>query len=169
MWCVKLLFGSSPVSGFSLISQKKYVVKPKNMLHEDKEMINWIFFSGNSSSLHTHTHTHTHTIVHSYVFTSLCLVVASNSGRSPSSWFPNGPRPHLSASNSNSSQLLNRNSPLINSPTISLTPLTHPSLIILLITSRHRPHRKHRSFVAAQLLPRKHACLRNRYLATAVW
>jgi hypothetical protein len=32
------------------------------------------------------------------VFTSYCLVSTSNGGRSPSSWFPNSPRPQLPAS-----------------------------------------------------------------------
>jgi hypothetical protein len=44
-----------------------------------------------------------------------CLVSASNGGRSPSSGYPNCPRPQLPASNSNSSQGLNRSSPLTNS------------------------------------------------------
>lgn len=37
------------------------------------------------------------------VFTSCCLVVASNGGHSPSSGLPNCPQPQLSASHSNSS------------------------------------------------------------------
>jgi hypothetical protein len=41
------------------------------------------------------------------VFTSHCLVAASNSGRSPSSGFPNCSRSQLPASHSNSSQRLN--------------------------------------------------------------
>jgi hypothetical protein len=49
-----------------------------------------------------------------YVFTSL-LVTASNSGRSPSSGFPNCLRPQLPASHSNSSQILNGSGPLTNS------------------------------------------------------
>jgi hypothetical protein len=44
------------------------------------------------------------------IFTSHCLVVASNCGRSPSSGFPNCPRPHLPASYHNSSQQLNLSS-----------------------------------------------------------
>jgi hypothetical protein len=40
-------------------------------------------------------------------------VAASNSGRSPSSVFPNCPQPQLPASNSNTSQRLNSSSPLI--------------------------------------------------------
>jgi hypothetical protein len=42
------------------------------------------------------------------------------------------------------------------------------SLTVLLITYRHGPHRKHRSITVLKLLPWKHACLRSRYLATAV-
>jgi hypothetical protein len=62
-----------------------------------------------------------HFIVYSYThqFPQLhlhcrCLVAASNSGRSSSSMFPNGPRHQLPASKSNSLQLLNTNSPLTN-------------------------------------------------------
>jgi hypothetical protein len=48
---------------------------------------------------------HTYTIVHRYVFTSRCSVVASKGGPSPSSGFPNYPRLQLPASRRNSSQL----------------------------------------------------------------
>jgi hypothetical protein len=105
------------------------------------------------------------------IFPSRCLVAASNSGRYASSRFPNCPRPQLPASHSNSSQRLNTSSYVINSVnhqptqlnavTDQLTPLhstplhstplsdwTHFSLTVLLITSRHVPHRKHLSFVA---------------------
>jgi hypothetical protein len=41
------------------------------------------------------------------VFTSCCLVAASNDGRSPSFGFPDCPWPQLPASHSNSSQKLN--------------------------------------------------------------
>jgi hypothetical protein len=34
----------------------------------------------------------THTSIHSHVFTSRCLIAASNGGRSPYSGFPNYPR-----------------------------------------------------------------------------
>jgi hypothetical protein len=51
------------------------------------------------------------------LFTSRCLVAASNSERSPSSWFPIGPCSQLPASNSNSSQQLNS----IGCPTNSRT------------------------------------------------
>jgi hypothetical protein len=63
------------------------------------------------SLLHTYTH------VHSHVFTSRCLVAASNGGRSPSSGFLNCTQ--LPDSNSNNSQGLNRSSPLAQ-PTTSL-------------------------------------------------
>jgi hypothetical protein len=63
------------------------------------------------------TITHTHTIVHSHVSTSRFSVAASNGGRPPSSAFPNCPQPQLPASNSNSSQRLNRSCPVTNSPT----------------------------------------------------
>jgi hypothetical protein len=43
----------------------------------------------------------------STVLTSHCMVVVSNSGHFPSSWFPKCPRPQLLACNSNSSQQLN--------------------------------------------------------------
>jgi hypothetical protein len=55
------------------------------------------------------------------VFTSQCLVSASNSGRSPSSGFPNCPQPQLPASHNSSSQGLNSSYYLINSPTCSMT------------------------------------------------
>jgi hypothetical protein len=55
---------------------------------------------------------------------------------------------------------------LSNSLTNQLNWLTNSSLTVLI--SRHGPVRKHRSSVAVQLLPRKHTCLRSRYLITAV-
>jgi hypothetical protein len=48
------------------------------------------------------------------VFSSRCLVAASNGGHPPSSGFPNCPRPQLASSHSNSSQQLNRSSSLNN-------------------------------------------------------
>jgi hypothetical protein len=45
-------------------------------------------------------------------FTKRCLVAASNGGRSAISKLPKYPRPQLPASNSNSSQRLNRSGPL---------------------------------------------------------
>jgi hypothetical protein len=59
-----------------------------------------------SKWLHITVHYYKHTSVHSHVFTSCCLVSASNSGQSPSSGFPNSLRPQQPASNSNSSQWL---------------------------------------------------------------
>jgi hypothetical protein len=40
--------------------------------------------------------------------------------------------------------------------------------MVLLVTSRRGQHRKHRFIISVHLLPWKHACLRSRYLATAV-
>jgi hypothetical protein len=114
-------------------------------------------------------HYYTHTSVHSHVFISRCLVAASNGGRSPSSGFPNYTRPQLSASHSNSSQRLNLSSFLTDWLTQSLTNQvtqlnsTQLLLTVLLIISRHWPHRKHRSIIAVILLTWKHACLRSRY------
>jgi hypothetical protein len=71
------------------------------------------------------------------VFTSRCLVAASNGGRSPSSGFPNCPLPQLPSSVNNGSQRLN----LSCSLTISVT--QQPTKC--LITPRHVPHRKHLS------------------------
>jgi hypothetical protein len=86
---------------------------------------------------------HTHIRVHSYVVISRCSVAAFNSGRSPSSAFPNYPRRQLPASHSNSSQRLNLT---------SLTQVTNQvnstdSLTAVLMTSRHGPHNKHLSSV----------------------
>jgi hypothetical protein len=63
---------------------------------------------------------HRHTSVHSHVFTSRCLVAASNGGRSPSSGFPNCPQPQLPASHSNRTTEPQQSS---NSLTHSLTKL----------------------------------------------
>jgi hypothetical protein len=95
-----------------------------------------------------HTCTHTHISVHSCVFTSRCSVAASNGWRSPSSGSPNYPWLQLPTSHSNSSQWLNLSSSLNNSVTHQPTNWTHSLQTILLIMSRHRPHRKHRSSVA---------------------
>jgi hypothetical protein len=99
-----------------------------------------------------------HTLYTSLDHTAYCvstrlLVTASDGGRSPSSGFPNCPRPQLPASNSNSSQWLYCNHPQLTISAIHQpTPLT--SLTVLLITSWHRQHRKHRSSVAVyRLLP----------------
>jgi hypothetical protein len=66
---------------------------------------------------HTHTHTHARISVHSHIFTSCCLVVASDGRRSAFPGFPNCPRTQLPASNSNSSQQLRTSSSLVNSIT----------------------------------------------------
>jgi hypothetical protein len=83
-----------------------------------------------------HTHTHTHTSVYSHVFISLCSVAASNSGRSPSSVFPNYPRASATNSHqqltitepqqfSNSLKQLNRlNSLLTSSPAYNISART---------------------------------------------
>jgi hypothetical protein len=77
-----------------------------------------------SAWLHFTIHRYTHNSIHSYVFISRCSVAAFNGRRSPSSGFPNYPRPQLPASHSNSSQRLNLSSSLIEqlypSPTNSL-------------------------------------------------
>jgi hypothetical protein len=54
----------------------------------------------------------THISVHSQSLYCRCLVAAFNGGRSPSSGFPNCPRPQLPASKSKSTQQLKPNSPL---------------------------------------------------------
>jgi hypothetical protein len=81
------------------------------------------------------------------VSASRCLVAASNGGRSPSSEFPNFPLPQLPASNSNNAQRLNCSSPLTHWLT---NQILHFTPLVLLITSRHGPHRKHRSSVAVK-------------------
>jgi hypothetical protein len=109
---------------------------------------------------------YTHTSVHSHVFISRCSVAASNGGRSPSSGFPNCPRPQLPASHSSSSQRLNSavlwlTQSLTNQLTqLNSTDWTHSSITILLITPRHEPHRKCRSSVAVYWpLPSNGHCL----------
>jgi hypothetical protein len=103
-----------------------------------------------------------HTSVYSHMCTSRCSVAAFNGERSPSSGFPNYLRPQLPPSHSNSSKRLN----ISSSPTNSLTEWLTQSLTnqrtqfnstftnstAPLITSRHGPHRKHRSITAVQLL-----------------
>jgi hypothetical protein len=101
----------------------------------------------------------THTRVHSHVFTSRRSVAASNGGRSPSSEFPNSPRPQLPAPHSTSLRL-NLSSSLTNwvthQPTNSTLSLTNrlqstdwlnSLLTVLLIAYRHGSHRKHHSSV----------------------
>jgi hypothetical protein len=104
-----------------------------------------------------HYYTHPHTRTHSR-FTSSCSVTASKIGRSSSSGFPNYPRHQLSATHSNSSQRLKRSSPLTDltkSVTHQPIQLIWLSLTVVLIISRHGPHRKHRSIIAVQFLPWK--------------
>jgi hypothetical protein len=110
-----------------------------------------------SSWLHSTDHCHTETIVHGHVSISRYLAAAFNRRRSSPSGFPNCPRPQLPVSKSNSSQQLNPSSLLthsftnhliINSIQLNSTQLNSIQLTVLLITFRHRPHRKHRSFVA---------------------
>jgi hypothetical protein len=99
---------------------------------------------------HPHTHTHTQTLV-STVMSSLVVARYLLQRRTfPFLWVPNSPRPQLPSSKSNSSQRLNLNSPLTHSLTKQLlfTSLRWLSLTVLLITSRHGPHRKHRPSVA---------------------
>jgi hypothetical protein len=81
---------------------------------------------------------HTRSFQSVTAFTNRCLVVASNGRRSPSSGFPNCPWPQRPASHSNSSYWLNCSSSVTNCN----------SWLVLLITSRHGPHRKHCSSVA---------------------
>jgi hypothetical protein len=113
-------------------------------------MVEFIGLFWYNSLLLIHTHTHTHISVYSHVFTSRCLVGASNSGHPPSSGFPNCPRPQLPASHSNSSQQLSPSCSLTNSITNLAThqPTNSTQLICLLIISRHGPHRKYRSTIA---------------------
>jgi hypothetical protein len=68
------------------------------------------------------TTAHTKTF-QSDVFTSRCLVAASNGGRSPYSGFPNYPRPQLPSSHSNSSQRPNCSSPLTDYSPTHFSPL----------------------------------------------
>jgi hypothetical protein len=107
-----------------------------------------------------------------------CLVAASKSGFSLFCGFPNSPRPQLPASNSNNSRQLNPSSLLTHSLTHSPT----NSSLVLFVTSRHGPHRRHRSSVAKQLLrscwgsheiatqplPSNGRCFQSHYLAMAV-
>jgi hypothetical protein len=82
---------------------------------------------GLSSHCSTHFTNHTGHIKSSQsvtVFTSCCLVAASNGKCSPSSGFSNCPWPQLPASHSNSSQQLNPSGSLTHSLSLSLS-LTH--------------------------------------------
>jgi hypothetical protein len=113
--------------------------------------------------------THTYSSVHSHVFTSRCLVAASNSGRSPFSGFPIIP----ASATSFSHQQLTRTEPqhFSNSPTDWLTESFTNQLISidwLLITSRQGSRRKHCfPVVVCNCVPWKHACLRSHYSVTA--
>jgi hypothetical protein len=125
------------------------------------------------------------------VFTSRCLAAAFDGGRSPSSGFPNCPRPQLPTPLGNSSQQPQQlSNSLTHQPTdcnkstskllydwrftanrFVLRPTPWGSTtrdFFLHITSRHGSRRKHRSSVAVQFLPWKHACLRSCYLVAAV-
>jgi hypothetical protein len=94
-------------------------------------------------------------------FPSRCLVAASNDGRSPSPGFPNSPRSQLPDSNRNSSQRLNSSSSLTHyRQTLHYLQWLNSLLTVLLQTSRHGPHGKHRSSVAVYgPLPSNDRCL----------
>jgi hypothetical protein len=96
-------------------------------------------------------HTHARTSVHSHVCTSRCSVANSIGGHSLSSGFRNYCWPQLSASNSKNSQRPNLNSSLTGSVTHQQTLFTNSTDSVMLITSRHGPHRKHPSSVAVSL------------------
>jgi hypothetical protein len=89
------------------------------------------------------------------VFTSRCLMTASNRVLSIPLGSQTIPVPEPPASNSNSSRAVNRNSSLTHWSTKYFTSLNCTELnstelallIVLLITSKHGPHRKHRSSV----------------------
>jgi hypothetical protein len=83
----------------------------------------WLHFT-----VHRLTHTCTHQCLQSRLHCR-CLVAASNNGRSPSSGFPNCPRPHLPASNNNSSQGLIRSSPLTHSLEVKVKVMLRPTVI----------------------------------------
>jgi hypothetical protein len=67
-----------------------------------------------SAWLHFTVHYYTHTTVQSRLASLPLFGSGFQPGRSPSSAFPNRPRPQLPASKSNSSQWLNRSGPLTN-------------------------------------------------------
>jgi hypothetical protein len=97
------------------------------------------------------------------MFTSRCLVTSSNE-RFPYSGFPNYPVPRLPVSKSSGSQGLNLSSPLTYSLTNQIAPLHSTelhSLTILLITSRHGLHRKHRSSVTVSNFACAKICTEN--------
>jgi hypothetical protein len=86
------------------------------------------------------------------VFSSRCLVTASNGGRS-AIWVPElSPVVQLPGCNTSDSQELNRRCPhtLTNQLALYFTQLNSielAPLIVLLTPSRHKQHRKHRSSV----------------------
>jgi hypothetical protein len=88
----------------------------------------------------TREFTVTHASVHNHVFTGPCLVSAFNGGFFPSG-FANCPQPQLRASH--------------NDWTPAVIQLHCMHKLVLLITSLHEPHRKHRSTVTVPL----HSCL----------
>jgi hypothetical protein len=117
----------------------------------------WAMARQTTSNYSTNVNSHTlqFTAAHtrssqSAVFSSRSLVSTSNGRR-----FWTIPVPQLPASNSNTSQRLNCGT-VTNSPTIShftvLTSTELASLIVLLVTSRHGPHRKHRTSVAVLIV-----------------
>jgi hypothetical protein len=104
-----------------------------------------------------------------YCVFSRCLVTVSNGGRSPSSRFPNCPRPQLPASNSNSSQQLNPTHQPTRSTSLHWTEPTPLSAY----TIRHGPRREHQFPVSSlvrvrNLLPSNGRCLQSHYLATGL-
>jgi hypothetical protein len=122
----------------------------------------------------TVTHTHTLSSTHWCLYCR-CSVTASNGGHSPSSGFPNCPRPYLSASNSNSWKGLNRSHSKTNSPTnSSLRWLPgwrppHTNLLLFWLNSTLCPAYNISSLiVVAQLLRWEHASFRSCYSVTAV-
>jgi hypothetical protein len=130
-----------------------YVTKTKHIVmwwRDYRPVLLMIRFIGLFYTAHDYTlqFTITHNSVHSNVFSSRCLVVASNDGNSASSGFPNCSWSQLPASHDNSSQRLNLSSSL-------------PDLIQSLTnTTSH--------YCCIQLLPWKHDCLQSCYSVTAV-
>jgi hypothetical protein len=114
------------------------------------DRVNWTPWC--STWLHFTIHCHMHTCVHSYVFTSRCSVAASNGGRSPSSGFLKYPGLgyHLltaTAHNDWTSAVLW----LMQSTELNSTQLISHWLTVLLVTSWHGLHRKHRFSISVPL------------------
>jgi hypothetical protein len=101
---------------------------------------------------------HTRSIQSVTLFTSRCMAVASKGGRSSSSGFVNWTRPQLPASHSNSSQLLNRSSPLTHWFTNQLT-----YNLSSVWTAQKTPF-----LCCSAIVSCRYAYLRSRYIATAV-